>query len=686
MKYYFRLFSCVCCLAASVSPLCGARSTTVKAMARRAAQQYALAAERAQAAPPPAKAPAVRTSLTPEEEAVERAHTIAELRKGGEARRAAWADCDQSGTTGNGSNSLDVARIYTMGPYGIPANRPRADYFFRRAENRKELGAYGLHAIALFCENTPYSNARALACVRKGVEACLIGAAEIGALYFRNVPPRTPYERALQAYYEGLASENSDGKTLFEAYEKVLSYEDPCAALLKRRSQPECASLGITASPALTPKAFKALKAAAEKGDPAAIYAVVVAYTQGWGCEADSRAAKQWMERGAEAGEFNCLCRIGLGSLWGEASIPKDLNKAKRYLEAAARMGAPHAMTGLGFLYHNGGDGVPKDPALSLQWFTRAAQSGDPDAAEALALLFMGKRSDAEAFYWMEIAADMGESRIAGFLGRTYLSGKTVPRDEARGAYWVLRSLDDGNGNPENAASLYLFGNGVPKDDVAAGQYLFDASRAKNAWAQYFLGVRYAKGIGTARNAGKAVYWLRLAAQKGDEDAAALLASDALKNVEPVPDKYFEPSLDYLDELAEKKSPSALPATKAELPKVWTRAYAPKRPAIYGRECDTPALADAPAAPAEAPSPKPKPAAVATSAPSAAYASAPATPEAGLAAYFAASNDPDFLDALSRAYRTGDGVAKDETLADEYARRAAKVRAEKARAAQEPAR
>jgi TPR repeat protein len=106
---------------------------------------------------------------------------------------------------------------------------------------------------------------------------------------------------------------------------------------------------------------------------------------------------------------------------------------------------------------------------------------------------------------------------------KAYAEYKMGHYDTARHVWEVLA----GRGNPDalfNLGNLAEDGLGEPKDLTKAEQLYLAAASAGGFKAQYRLGMLYS-GDGPLRNIDKARLYLSLAAQQGDRDAAARLAS-----------------------------------------------------------------------------------------------------------------------------------------------------------------
>jgi len=140
-------------------------------------------------------------------------------------------------------------------------------------------------------------------------------------------------------------------------------------------------------------------------------------------------------------------------------------------------------------------------------------------------------------------------------LGRCYLYGRGVVKDDAQGAAWVRKAAEAGNasaqagladlllsrGGPQNDAEAlvwarkaadqqdslgqiqmgYLFGNGraVPQDFQQAMAWYQKSADQGDPRAEYQIGGLYYHGKGVPQNYGTAAEWYQRAADHGDSDS-----------------------------------------------------------------------------------------------------------------------------------------------------------------------
>lgn len=131
-------------------------------------------------------------------------------------------------------------------------------------------------------------------------------------------------------------------------------------------------------------------------------------------------------------------------------------------------------------------------------------------------------------------------------LGKLYLDGKGVPKDESRalGHFeaaarpWAVRATHK-RGHPDaqyHAGVMYRDGVGTVPGARKAYEYLRASARQGHASAKLALSAMYLNGTGTKAEAGQAYVWARLAAggATGEFEARAKSGADeAAKRLSP---------------------------------------------------------------------------------------------------------------------------------------------------------
>ncbi len=231
-------------------------------------------------------------------------------------------------------------------------------------------------------------------------------------------------------------------------------------------------------------------------------YRIGLAYKTGEGTERDLHAAFEYFEQGAKAGDKDAAqaladaYRFG----WGVAQQPV---KSLRFTRLASSWGRDKSSFYMAEHYRCG-IGTKPDAALSLIWLDRAIAQGNLDAmlsygefmnpsdkkreetraahlqkaaemehSKALALLSLSKRlqgKDAEAEKWEKAAVTAGDSPAEAYLalGRSYLKGNDIVKDERRGVGLLQKAITLGSATAisELVNDRYL-NHAVTAQDVA---------------------------------------------------------------------------------------------------------------------------------------------------------------------------------------------------------------------------
>ena len=204
-----------------------------------------------------------------------------------------------------------------------------------------------------------------------------------------------------------------------------------------------------------------------------------MAYKTGEGVARDLHTAFGYFEQGAKAGDKYAAQALAdayhFG--WGVAQQPV---KSLRFTRLASSWGRDKSSFYMAEHYRCG-IGTKPDAALSLIWLDRAIAQGNLDAmlsygefmngsaelrqkaqrahlikaaetehSKALALLSLSKRlqgKDAEAEKWQKSAIETGDSAAEAYLalGRSYLKGNDIVKDERRGAELLEKAVTLGS-------------------------------------------------------------------------------------------------------------------------------------------------------------------------------------------------------------------------------------------------
>ena len=168
------------------------------------------------------------------------------------------------------------------------------------------------------------------------------------------------------------------------------------------------------------------LQAAAERGDPAAMYNLGLLYSQGeGGLPQDYAAALHWLDKAARKKFPPAYYVLGIHHFNG-LGVPLSRKNGVEWYFKAARAGVPDAMFQMGLCIQKGlGISVGLDKALL--WFRRASDAGLPAAAYKLGTLHSqgieGQIDEALAVKYWKKAAATGHPQALFNVGMCYING-----------------------------------------------------------------------------------------------------------------------------------------------------------------------------------------------------------------------------------------------------------------------
>jgi TPR repeat protein len=189
-----------------------------------------------------------------------------------------------------------------------------------------------------------------------------------------------------------------------------------------------------------------------------------------------------------------------------------DLRGNLDELTARATDGDPKAQMELGLAYAAGFRNTPVNAAEAFRWLEKAANQGLPEAQEAVGRMLLtgiGVPADPGAsMVWYEKAAAQGRPEAEGALGRFYHDGISVPQDFAVALKWFRKAAVQGHGESKyNLGIMYAEGQGVERDYSIAGQWFRDAADSGYGFGvpkKYQVAVNWAEEVEKYRGAADA--------------------------------------------------------------------------------------------------------------------------------------------------------------------------------------
>jgi len=168
------------------------------------------------------------------------------------------------------------------------------------------------------------------------------------------------------------------------------------------------------------------------------------------------------------------------------------------------------------------GRGVDKDEARAVEWLIKAGENGHQDAQILLGFYFekgRGVKPDlAKALTWYRRANRQKNEFATKGIAR-------IERDHPEIAQEIVEAEARQQARRDQALRLGLEAL-ASGDHTAAFEHWKPLAEEGDARAQAQLGRLYAEGLGTAKDAGKALTWYRKAAERGEavaEDGLGVL-------------------------------------------------------------------------------------------------------------------------------------------------------------------
>ena len=94
-------------------------------------------------------------------------------------------------------------------------------------------------------------------------------------------------------------------------------------------------------------------------------------------------------------------------------------------------------------------DSIKNDICIALEpdavEIIKSADAGDAQAQNELALLFLENNKPKSALYWLELSAKQDFADAMHWLGRCYLEGNGLPKDNNLALMWIAKAASLGH-------------------------------------------------------------------------------------------------------------------------------------------------------------------------------------------------------------------------------------------------
>lgn len=255
---------------------------------------------------------------------------------------------------------------------------------------------------------------------------------------------------------------------------------------------------------------------ASRNEDTRAMNDLGVMYAKGQGVTQNFRTATKWFFKAAERGNSSARYNLAVMELHGITGEP-DLNKAVYLLYESAQQGNGRAQVLLADIWKSNQHSNLNQESRRL--FHRASESGNLNA-----WMHMGNLPEGR---WLNslkqepMSADRIVSNMLVDAYHPHNSNLHVKERAKREVYSLREKSEAGDRVARyNLGKRYINGDGVPRDEAEAARLFTLSAQSGYAPAQYSLGRMYISGEGVYPNIIAAYHWFSMASQPGSGETA----------------------------------------------------------------------------------------------------------------------------------------------------------------------
>ena len=212
--------------------------------------------------------------------------------------------------------------------------------------------------------------------------------------------------------------------------------------------------------------------------------------------------------------------------LLGEMLRQRDSADSLKWLIAAGNSGQTEAMVTVGQMLASGRGVQAPDLAEAAVWFSKAAEHGDSAGMYALAECHLfGKgvpKDPRRAVELLTAASALNNPRAMNLLGDIYRKGVpgVIESNFSESVKLFSQSQELGFLDAQgNLGVLYIYGQGVPKDERKAFALFQDGAEKGNPLCMFFYAMCFEGGVGVDKDWKAARSWYVRAAQGGNRTA-----------------------------------------------------------------------------------------------------------------------------------------------------------------------
>lgn len=274
-------------------------------------------------------------------------------------------------------------------------------------------------------------------------------------------------------------------------------------------------------------------------------------------CQVDVLVCQQAAEHGDTQAQYN------LGKMYytGEG-LPQNIQMAKMLWERASKSGDASSLNGLGVIYYTEKNIKHESVEIAKKLFLQAARKGEYRAVININSMLKNKNADIQdlkeaddgfsRFHennkkMLEQLSNDGNADASYKLSLIYEGDEIQKYDREKQMYYLEKAAKEGNPYAQyDIGYIYLRGsNGLKRDREKAFNYLIEADRQGNRDAPYSL-YEYTNNT----NEGKALKYLKKAAERRNFKAIRDISYYYLNGEEPYLNKDFKKAFNYFETLS----------------------------------------------------------------------------------------------------------------------------------------
>ena len=253
-------------------------------------------------------------------------------------------------------------------------------------------------------------------------------------------------------------------------------------------------------------KAKKVIRRLAEEGDPRGCFCLGLFYYHGTGYKRNDIKAFNWFSKGADQGDLDCLCYLGVICVEGNFDA-ESYEKGIDMIRESAEKGSLYGQRFLAESYLKG-IGIERSRTDALDWFQKCIDRNDTIAMRMLGEAYMNGtifKDEEYAFKLFKRGAELKDSDCMFNLAYSYAKGFGTEVNEEESLRWLNEAARYGEVHAcLKLADCYYAPDMVEKDDAESFRWMKKAKDLGDKSAYYMLAGYYEKGTGTRKNPEKA--------------------------------------------------------------------------------------------------------------------------------------------------------------------------------------